>query len=207
MAVVVSLLLGVSEMAASKTYIALGGQKVTLPDRESVLGEPALSPDGRRVAYIRAAGKPLSEDDPQPAEVVVADVVTGDTKVLVHSGAGSEWYVRPVIRVTFAADGKHLFAERTFPGTSASVHDIDLVAGKERLLGWGNDIAVLRDGPWRGDLLMGVHTCYRGHPGCDYPVHIVTSAGRSVFVVPGTAGADRASQLQAWLVKRRWRAW
>ncbi len=104
-------------------------------------------------------------------------------------------------------DGKHLLAERTYPGTSSSVHEIDLATGTERQLAWGVDIAVLRDGPWRGDLLMGVHTCYSSHPGCDYPVHVVTRAGKLVYVVPRTYGSDGAAGVQAWLSKRGWRAW
>jgi hypothetical protein len=68
------------------------------------------------------------------------------------------------------------------------------------------EISVLRNGPWRGDLLMGVHTCYADHPGCDYPVHVVQPDGKSVFIVPGTNGADSQQALARWLKRRGWRA-
>lgn len=191
----------------AKTYIARSGQQITLPDGERVVDQPAISPDGRQVAYIRVAGRKLDKDDPQPTEVVINDVASGKSDVVVRSGAGSEWYIRPAIRVTFGIDGRRLFVERAFPGTSSSVHEIDLVTGKERLVAWGDDIAVLRDGSWRGDLLMSVHTCYRTHAGCDYPIHVVTPAGRLVYVVRHRLGAAGTSELRIWLSKRGWRAW
>jgi len=204
---IVSLALAYMQQAGAKTYVAINGVPVTLPDDQRILGNPAISPDGSHIAYIRAAGQRADKDDPQPSEVVVKNSAVGTAKVLVRSGAGSEWYFRPVVRVTFAEDGKHLFAERAYFGDSDSVHEIDLGTGRERLLGWGIEISVLRDGPWRGDVLMGIHTCYSNHLGCDYPVHVVTPSGESVYVIPGTAGRDRASQLRAWLVNRGWRAW
>jgi hypothetical protein len=202
-----SLMLVHTQQADAKTYTALNGLTVTLPDDQRVLGNPAISPDGSHIAYVRAVGQRPDWDDPQPSEVVVTNLADHRANVLINSGADTEWYLKPVVRVTFAEDSKHLFAERAHPGDSDSVRVIDLVTGREGFLSWGVDISVLRDGPWRGDLLMGVHTCYDNHFGCDYPVHVVTPAGRSVYVVPGTAGADHASQLRAWLAKRGWRAW
>lgn len=203
---VCSQVVDLAQPAEAKTYF-VRGRAITLPDNASVIGDPAMSPDGRQVAYMRSAGLPANPDGPQPTEVVLTDLSTGGARVLVHSGVGSEWYGRPVIGVTYAVDNRHLYAERAFPGTSSSIYEIDLATGAERLIGWGIDVSVLRDGPWRGDLLMGVHTCYRSHPGCDYPIHLVTPAGKSVYVVPGTAGADRVTQLQGWLAKRGWQAW
>jgi hypothetical protein len=207
LAAVAAAVVGVSQAASAKNYAALNGRMVMLPERDGVLDKPATSPDGRLVAYVRAVGKSADQGDPQPTEVVVADLMTGKSKVLVQAGVGTEWYLRPIIRVTFAEDGKHIFAERTYPGTSSSVHEIDLATGKERQFAWGVDIAVLRDGPWRGDLIMGVHTCYRSHPGCDYPAHVVTPLGKSVYVVPQRYGSDGVSGVQYWLSKRGWRAW
>jgi hypothetical protein len=191
---------------AAKTYTTRSGQKVNLPGADVVLDQPVLSPDGRKVAYVRAAGKPKEFDDPQPSEVVITEVPKGNSRVLVPSGAGTKLESVPVVRVTFALDGRHLFAERTFPGTYHTIHEIDLATGKERPLPpTGAEIAVLRDGPWRGDLLMEVHTCYSTHAGCDFPVHVVTPAGKLVYVVPHSA--DGEAVVQAWLAKRKWRAW
>jgi hypothetical protein len=206
LAAAVAAVISLAQPALAKTYTTRSGQQVDLPDRETVLDEPSISPDGHQVAYVRAAGKRQEFDDPQPSEVVVTDRSTGKSRVIVSSGAGSELYSVPVVRVTFAIDGRHLFAERTFPGTYHTIHEINLATGKERLLPpTGADIAVLRDGPWRGDLLMEVHTCYSTHSGCDYPVHVVTPAGKLVYVVPHSADGD--FELQAWLTKRKWRAW
>ncbi len=76
---------------------------VNLPDRDVVLDKPATSPDDEQVAYVRAVGKPVDQGDPQPSEVVVADLKSGKIKVLVQAGVGTEWYLRPVIRVTMGS--------------------------------------------------------------------------------------------------------
>jgi hypothetical protein len=194
--------------ASAKTYSTPDGHQISLPDSEVVLGKPAISPDGRQGAYVRAVGRPQEFDDPQPSEVVITDLSTGKSRVLVSSVAGSNLDSTPVIRLTFALDGRHLFAERTFPGTYHTIHDIDVTTGNERRLPpTGADIAVLRDGPWRGDLLMQVHTCYSSHPGCDFPVHVVTPAGELVYVVPHRLWGDGGDELRAWLAERKWRAW
>lgn len=193
--------------ADAKTFAMADGRAVVLPDRASVVGEPALSPDGRHVAYIRAAGpKPDDQDDRQPTEIVVAELPDGSPEVVVHPSS-SYWDLRSAVSVTYATDGQHIYVEAACPCSSDSIHEIAVITGSHHRIAWGIEMAVLRGGPWRGDLLMGVHTCYRSHPGCDYPVHVVTPAGKSVFVVPGTSGADRPARLQSWLAKRGWRAW
>jgi hypothetical protein len=192
----------------AKTYTIRNGQKISPPDADVVLDQPAVSPDGRKVAYVRAAGKRQEFDDPQPSEVVITEVSTGRSRVIVPSGVGTKLESVPVVRVTFAEDGRHLFAERTFPGTYHTIHEIDLTNSETRRLPpTGADIAVLRDGPWRGDLIMEVHTCYSSHSGCDYAVHVVTAEGKLLYAVPHKPWADGASELQHWLVKRKWRAW
>lgn len=194
--------------ALAKTYTIRNGQKISVPDADVVLDQPTVSPDGLTVAYVRAAGKRKEFDDPQPSEVVITELSTGRSRVIVPSGAGTKLESIPVVRVTYAEDGRHLFAERTFPGTYHTIHEIDLTTGKERRLPpTGADIAVLRDGPWRGDLIMEVHTCYSTHTGCDYPVNVVTPEGKLVYAVPHKLWADGASELQDWLSKRKWRAW
>jgi hypothetical protein len=193
-----------------KTYTLPDGRVVRRPGHDDVIGTPALSPDGRVVAFIRRIGRAADETDPDPTEVVLADVASGKLKTLIRPGLRGrpdDPYLHTETRVTFSPDGRWLYVEAAYPGSSDEVHSVEVATGKTRHLAWGIDLSVLRDGPWRGHLLMGVHTCHRGRLGCDYPIHVVRPDGKSIFVVPGTSGADRAQVLARWLEKRRWRAW
>lgn len=204
---VVVALMSAAQPADAKTFALRDGRSVTLPDREGVIGEPAISPDDRQVAYIRAVGpKPDDHGDPQPTEIVVAKLPDGSPTVVAHPSS-SYLDLRSATSVTYATDGRHLYVEAACPCDSDGIYEIDVVTATRHRIAWGIEVSVLRDGPWRGDLLMGVHTCYPDHVGCDYPVHVVTPAGKSVYVVPGTAVADRSARLQNWLSKRSWRAW
>ena len=168
-----------------------------------------VSPDGRTAAFIRKLGQPSDEAEPAPTEVVLVDAATGKRRVVLRPnevGAPNGFKFLTAERIAFSPDSKRLYVEANCSCSSEQVYEIEVGTGRTRFLAWGNDISVLRDGPWRGYLLMGVHTCYTAHPGCDYPVHIVRPDGKSVFVVPGTGGADGRQVLARWLNKRGWRA-
>lgn len=199
--------LGAAPSANAKTFTLPDGRALALPDRAGVMGEPALSPDGRQATYLRASGPNADDqDDPQPTDIVVVELPGGRPKVVIRP-TWSYFDLRTAVAVTYAADGRHLYIEADCPCDSHSIHEIDPVTGTQHRIAWGVDMAVLRDGPWKGDLLIGEHTCYPDHSGCDYPVHVVTPAGDSIYVVPGTAGADRSVRLKKWLSKKGWRAW
>lgn len=169
---------------------------------------PVVSPDGRTAAFIRRLGQ-SSDADEAPTEVVLVDVSTGKRKTVLRPGqvsAPSGFRFDTAERVTFSPNGRRLYVEADCPCDSGEVYEVDVRTGRARFLSWGVEISVLRDGPWRGDLLMGVHTCYADHPGCDYPVHVVQPDGQSIFIVPRTNGVDRQQALARWLKGHGWRA-
>lgn len=167
-----------------------------------------VSPDGRTAAFIRWVGHSSGTDE-DSTEVVLVDISTGKRKTVLRPGqvsAPSGFKFTAAERLTFSPDGKRLYVEADCPCDSGQVYAVDIPTGRTRFFAWGVDISVLRNGPWRGNLLMGVHTCYPDHPGCDYPVHVVQPDGKSVFTLPSTYGSDTQQALARWLKRRGWRA-
>lgn len=167
-----------------------------------------VSPDGRTAALIQRVAHSSDTDD-DSTEVILADITTGGRKIVLRAGqvsAPNGFKFNAAERLTFSPDGKRLYVEADCPCDSGQVYVVDVPTGRARFFGWGVEISVLRNGPWRGNLLMGVHTCYADHPGCDYPVHVIQPDGKSIFTVPSTYGSDTQQALARWLRRRGWRA-
>jgi hypothetical protein len=202
-------LMTTSPMRMDQAYAVADGRTVRLPG--GVVSAPALSPDGRTAGFIRALGPSPGEGAP-PTEVILMDIKTRRQRIVIQGAPDvpfvrPETYLRSETRVTFSANGKRLYVEAACPCDSDMVHEVNIATGARRFIAAGVEISVLRDGPWRGDLLMGVHTCYRRHAGCDYPVHVVRRDGATVYVVPRTEGAHSQQVVARWLKARHWRAW
>jgi hypothetical protein len=174
-----------------------------------VTSVPVGSPDGKTTAFIRKLSQPSGDAELAPTEVVLVDTRTGKRRTVLRpekASADNGLKFVSAEHLTFSADGKRLYVEAGCPCTSNQVYEIDVASARARFLTWGTDVSVLRNGRWRGNLLMGVHTCYADHPGCDYPVHVVQPDGKTIFIVPGTSGADGQQALARWLKRRGWRA-
>ena len=167
-----------------------------------------VSPDGRTAAFIRRVGHSSDTGDAR-TEVVLVDISSGKRRTVLRPGqvsAPNGLKFDTAERVTFSPDSRRLYVEAGCPCDSGQVYAVDVPTRRARFFAWGVEISVLRNGPWRGNLLMGVHTCYPDHPGCDYPMHVVQPDGKSVFTVPSTYGSDTQQALARWLKRCGWRA-
>lgn len=165
----------------------------------------AISPDGRTVAFVKVeAGSP---DTDARTSVWIADRATGRTRRLLAHGPSPE----PTRNLTgfehprFSLDGGFLYVNSDAWATSPAVHQVRLSTGKERFVIDGGLIGVLRNGPYRGYLLVGRHR-YRtpSGSGSTNPVYVVRPDAQRIFMVPGSDKDDGEASLAAWLRTKGW---
>jgi hypothetical protein len=84
------------------------------------------------------------------------------------------------------------------------VHQISVRTGVARYVTDGALQGVLRDGPWRGYLVVQQHRYRKNGDGSYDPYVVVRPDGRQIAVVPGTDGNDPDGPLMAWLKAKRW---
>lgn len=163
-------------------------------------GEPALSPDGHTIAYLRR------RNDSSTALWIANGLssqrrVISMTRIASNGEEGAE-YSGP----TFSLDGGFVYVTESAaaPG-SVSVQQIGLASGRRRRVIDGRLLSVIRTGPYRGYLLVQRHIYY--HRGGSYnPVYVVRPDARETFVVPGSENDDGETAVQPWLRRRGWTA-
>ena len=148
---------------ARPTQLTCGGR-----DRE-----PVLSPDRRRVAFIRGreyAGEPW-----------IVDVAGGAPRRLVAARASDE----PRENLTdfgspqFSPDGRTVYFTTDAWVTSGAIHAVNLATGRVRFVCPGNSLQVVPRGRYAGHLMVGQHRYYIGGGSYDW-VWLVTPEGRDV---------------------------
>lgn len=111
-------------------------------------------------------------------------------------------------RDTASEDGKTLYQEVCRWVTSNYIVAVDLATGTRKGLTDGSDLQMLREGPYKGNLLISRHKYRDGDEGGSYdPSFVVSPAGETLLTVPGTNGAEPEEALKAWLEETGSKAW
>jgi dipeptidyl aminopeptidase/acylaminoacyl peptidase len=172
--------------------------------------DPALSPDGRRVVFVRTVKPAAHGDDAEVTALFVFDLASGrETRVIApRASADAPSAFTRIRRPTFSLNGRFVYVLADAWATTEAVHQVDLTRGSERFVVDGDTDLVIRDGPWRGYLLV-QRRIYRPEGGADTPTWVVRPDGKPMFEVPGTAVTGRDSGRGAvarWLRAKGWRA-
>ena len=66
-------------------------------------------------------------------------------------------------------------------------------------------LGVLRNGPYRGHLVMGRQSCHRARAGgAGNPVSVVSPSGEVIMLVPGSDSEGGEGSLSKWLKENSW---
>ena len=173
-------------------------------------GKPVLSPDGRTLAWIHLDRKP-PDNDPMAAgqtSVWIADAVSGGARRLAGSIRDADLRAEIVNpeAVAFSLDGGYLYVTSQLGTTSPGIHQIKLGLGTQKFVTGGALNGVIRNGPYRGFLLVGEHRYYTQGGSYD-ATFLVRPDGQHVMMLPGS-DSDRpgADPVKRWLDAHQWRA-
>ncbi len=176
--------------------------------RDGKRRDTALAPDGRTLAFVH-------DDGPSPAggenlsSLWIADCVTGQIRRLLASRANDDpkLDLAHVETPRFSLDGAYVYFEADAWATSSAVHQISVATGQEHFVIDGGVVGIIRNGPYRGYLLVGRH---RYHPppmmGSFDPVYVVGPDASQSFMVPGSDKDNGETSVQAWLGSHGWTA-
>lgn len=189
--------------------------------RLTSLGDVAsasLSPDGQRVALVRLdkgpkVDTPTGDSDPTSLWVMPAQRDAPPRRLTSPRGAIGDCPAacrRMLVDLdtpAWSLDGGFVYVLGAGWVTSGGVHQVNVATGAERFVVDGNSLRVIRDGPYRGMLLVGRH---KYHPAPEYgsydPVDVVRPDGKRMLTVPGSEMDEGDPSVANWLKAHGWRA-
>jgi dipeptidyl aminopeptidase/acylaminoacyl peptidase len=155
--------------------------------------DPVLSPDGRRVAFVRGGGP----DGRGPSELWTVDARGGGERRLLAERPSDE----PPENLTafaspaFAPDGRDVYVLATAWATSGAVHAVDLATGRVRYVCPGNSLEVVPRGEYAGHLVVTQHRYFVGGGSYDW-YWLVTPEGGEVGPLGESAELFRESWME-----------
>lgn len=151
---------------------------------------PTLSPDGRRVAFVRhTPGETVRVGwgDAEAREIWVIDVDGKNPKLLVRGAEREPWEdtLAKLDHPAFLSDGKRIVFDSALAAVDGTINIVDVETGVVTRVSGGNSVEVVRTGPYRDHLIARRHRYFRGGGSYDY-FWLVTLDGEVI----GPIGCD-----------------
>jgi dipeptidyl aminopeptidase/acylaminoacyl peptidase len=172
-------------------------------------GSPTLSPDGRTAAFtlheVEAEGGDM---DSARSSLWIADVATGKARKLVtpRFDAEPKKNLAALYNPVFSNDGRFVYVEAAAWVTSPAIHQVNVATGRTRFVVDGALWGILRNGPWRGNLVVEQH---RYHPAPEFgsyqAVSVIRPSGKRIAYLPGSEKGEAEADIEGWLKQKGWR--
>lgn len=148
--------------------------------------------------------------EPGATSLWVGDGPTGTARKLAGdlTGKDLEAVIRNPSKATFSLDGGFLYVESDLATVSGGVHQINLATGRHRFVIDGELKGVIRNGPYRGFLIVSEHRFLNAPlPGASYPFFVVRPDGKEVMMTPVMDDYRDPAAIDRWLKAKGWRVW
>ncbi|HEY4944386.1 MAG TPA: hypothetical protein VII56_23360 [Rhizomicrobium sp.] len=167
--------------------VVLGGKTITHGGHDL---DPVLSPDGKRLVFLRrTAGRPLEDcaadaTTSKPLELwsINADGSGAKKLLALKSDADVRKTVCAFDSMQFSSNGQLLYFSAPAWATSGAIHVYDFRSGREHFLLAGDGLKVLSDcknPKYRDDLIVGQHRYFLFEGSYDW-TFVFTPAGKEV---------------------------
>jgi len=156
----------VAEEKGNIVFINADGARKQLTDSGHD-SAPALSPDGKLVAFVRGTPDRIIATGAGDAEATELWIVGSDGRkpaVLVRGRESKDMHqvIAGILGAQFSPDGRHLYFISSAWATSGAVHAIDLATRKERFFTDGSGLEIVPNGDYKGCLLVQKHKYFIG---------------------------------------------
>jgi hypothetical protein len=215
-----ALALGLAAFAAPAGEVRIIGGNVNYAQGDQVWTlvvdyralEGALSPDGKSIAWIRkedAFGSATgAEASPGLTSLHVVDRASRVDRLVLMGQPNDDLKqdFQAMRHPTWSLDGGFVYVMTSAWATSDAIHQINVRTGARRFVIDGNSLSVIRNGPYRGMLLVSRHLYHEAPDYGSYePTFVVRPDGHVQLMVPGSD--DDEAAVGAWLTKNGWEAW
>ncbi len=152
---------------------------------------PNLSPDGRRIAFVRSTPGKTVQTSLGDAEATELWLVNSDGKApeLLVTGREDEDPKKCLADFSspqFSPDGRRIFFMSVGWVTSGAVHVVDIQTKRESFLSPGNTLEVIQRGKYRGYLIVQEHKYFfRNKVGSYDDYWLLTSTGTEIRHIGG----------------------
>lgn len=158
--------------------------------------QPALSPDGKRIVFVRkqARSNPLIAED-QPNELWVMDATGGNARVLLspHEDEDPRKNLTDFNHPLFSLDGAAVYFNCAAWVTSGAIHRTDFSTQQTNFITDGDSLAIVPAGKYQGYLIIYKHK-YHKSGGANDAYWLVSPLGKEIRRI-----SDRPEKVDAFI--------